>query len=57
MESEPSFDEILAASKKSAEETLRPTTAEELRNVIAEIFAGDPLHPWLESFTKFVQDH
>lgn len=54
---EPSFDEILAARKQSAVETLRPATAEELRKVLAEIFAADPLHPWLESFTKFVQDH
>ena len=54
---EPSFDEILAARRESAEKTLRPATSEEVRKTLTEIFADDPLHPWLESFTKFVDEH
>jgi hypothetical protein len=57
METEPSFDEILASRKQSATESLRPATPEEVRKVLQEIFAADPQHPWLESFTRFVADH
>jgi len=53
----PSFDETLAARLKSVGESLRPATAEELHKLLAEIFARDPLHPWVESSTRFVQDH
>ncbi len=45
METEPSFDEILASRKQSAAESLRPATPEELRKLLPEIFAGDPQHP------------
>jgi hypothetical protein len=57
METEPSFEEILAARKQSAAESLRPATPEELRKSLDEIFSADPLHPWLQSFTRFVEDH
>jgi hypothetical protein len=52
-----SFDETLAARLKSVGESLRPATPEELHKLLAEIFARDPLHPWVESSTRFVQDH
>lgn len=52
-----SFDETLAARLKSVGESLRPVTPEELHKLLAEIFARDPLHPWVESSARFVQDH
>jgi hypothetical protein len=57
METEPSFEEILAARKQSAAESLRPTAPEELRKSLDEIFSAGPLHPWLQSFTQFIEDH
>jgi hypothetical protein len=57
MKNEPSFDEVLAARKQSAAESLRPAAPEEAQQLLTEIFSGDPAHPWLDSFTRFVQDH
>ena len=57
METEPSFDEILAARRQSATESLHPAGPEEVRKLLGEIFVDDPSHPWLKSFTEFVQDH
>jgi hypothetical protein len=52
-----SFDETLAARLQSVAASLRPATHEELHALLAEIFASNPLHPWAESSTRFVQEH
>ena len=52
-----SFDEILTARVKSVAESLRPATAAELNNLLGEVFAADPLHPWMESVAQFLQEH
>lgn len=57
MEPYRNFDEVLTARLKSVTESLRPATPEELRKLLGEIFAADPLHPWMESSTRFLQDH
>jgi hypothetical protein len=57
METEPSFEEIVSARKDSAAESLRSATPEELRQTVNEIFSVDPSHPWLQSFTQFIEDH
>lgn len=57
MEPYRNFDEILTARLKSVTESLRPARPEELHKLLGEIFAADPLHPWMEAVTQFVQDH
>ena len=57
METYRSFDEIRGARLKSVNESLRQATPEELQKLLGEVFADDPLHPWVESTTRFVQDH
>jgi hypothetical protein len=57
VETEPSFEEIVSARKDSAAASLRFATPEEVRRTLDEIFSADPLHPWFESFTRFVEDH
>jgi hypothetical protein len=57
MESYRSFDEILAARLQSVAKSLRQATPEELHKLLSEIFAADPLHPWMEASSQFVQEH
>jgi len=57
MEPYRSFDEILAARLQSVAKSLRQATPEELHKLLSEIFAADPLHPWMESASEFVQAH
>ncbi|MBV9671392.1 MAG: hypothetical protein JO076_01020 [Verrucomicrobia bacterium] len=57
MEPYRTFDEILTARLKAVKESLRPATAEELHKLLGEIFAADPLHPWMESANHFVKEH
>ncbi len=57
MEPYRSFDEILSARLKSVTESLRRATPEEVHKLLGEVFAADPSHPWMESSTRFVQDH
>jgi hypothetical protein len=57
MEPYRSFDEILTARVKSVAESLRPATPAELHKLLGEIFATDPSHPWMESATRFAEEH
>jgi hypothetical protein len=57
METEPSFEETISARKESAAGSLRSAPPEELRETLDEIFSADPSHPWLQSFTQFIEDH
>ena len=57
MEPYRSFDEILAARLQSVAKSLRQATPEELHKLLSEIFAADPLHPWMESASQFVHEH
>ena len=51
------FDEILAARLQSVAKAIRQATPEELHKLLSEIFAADPLHPWMESASQFVHAH
>jgi hypothetical protein len=57
MEPYRTFDEILTARAKSVAESLHPATPAELHKLLGEIFAEDPSHPWMESATRFVEEH
>jgi len=50
------FDERLALRKESARQTLRVASKEELHALIAELFA-DSVHPFYESFSRFIEEH
>lgn len=57
MEPYRNFDEILAARLTSVAGSLRHATPQELHELLGEIFAADPLHPWAEIATRFVEEH
>jgi hypothetical protein len=57
MMTEPlNFAATLSARKESARRTLRQASTEELRSLIAELFA-DTVHPFYEPFSQFIEEH
>jgi len=57
MEPYRTLDQILAARLKSIVESLRTAKPEEVHEWLREIFVADPLHPWMEAATRFVEEH
>jgi hypothetical protein len=50
------FAENLMLRKESARRTLRTASNEELRALVAQLFA-DTVHPFYEPFAQFIEEH
>ncbi|MFY9983387.1 MAG: hypothetical protein WAM44_02840 [Chthoniobacterales bacterium] len=50
------FADVLARRKQSARNTLRETSADEIRKLVTELYP-DGTHPLVEVFSKFIDEH
>ena len=50
------FADVLAKRKESARNTLREASANEIRDLVTELYP-DGTHPFVEIFNKFINEH